>query len=152
MNDSVDLKQETFQSFGKKSSNDATKSSVDVKSNVSVLNVDDSAMDIDLVQSNRITNYFSVNHNKQKSDQVAIEENVRQKVGDLQIQNKSSMDEETEDIQLVYNEESISDATKTEVRNTPPKINSIPIACHKTPKTPRRVQLITLSSPKELKK
>ena len=56
--------------------------------------------------------------------------------------------EETEDIKLIY-EESINDTTKTKAKATPPKVDIAPIICHKTP---RRVQLITLSSPKRLKK
>lgn len=57
--------------------------------------------------------------------------------------------EETEDIQLVYKEESNTESFVDTVKKTPPK----PIVPNViNAKTPRRVQLITLSSPKGGKK
>ncbi|EFN71093.1 Chromatin assembly factor 1 subunit B [Camponotus floridanus] len=90
--------------------------------------------------------------NKQKLNEVVDDQNIRAEVNTLQTDKKSSEDiiiEETEDIKLVYNEESNSNMSKTKIRNTPSKPDIAPVRCHKTP---RRVKLITLSSPKELKK
>ena len=63
---------------------------------------------------------------------------------------KSEADvEETEDIILVYSEESTNDVGKVNVKTTPKKLEVPSVA---TNKIPRRVQLITLSSPKTLRK
>jgi len=133
-------------SSGKKSSNNTLKD----KNNVPTFDVDDCAMDVELVKSDAtdaITNNQSEELDKQKPDEV-MSQDIRSE-NDLQI-NKKLNEEETEDIKLVYNEESNErDIIKTKTRNTPPKSDVAPIICHKTP---RRVKLITLSSPKELKK
>lgn len=110
-------------------------------------------MDIELVKFdtiNTMANNRSEGLHEQKSDNVMDNQNCINIVSanDLQIDKKSS-EEETEDIKLVYDEENSNDAIKTKTRNTPPKSDVAPIICHKTP---RRVQLITLSSPKGLKK
>ncbi|KYN10274.1 PREDICTED: chromatin assembly factor 1 subunit B isoform X2 [Trachymyrmex cornetzi] len=119
-------------------------STIKDKNNVSTFDVDDCAMDVELIESstlNAVTNNRSEELNAQKPDEIIISEN------NLQI-NKKLNEEETEDIKLVYNEENSNNATKIKTRNTPPKSDA-PIICHKTP---RRVKLITLSSPKGLKK
>lgn len=132
----------TPKSSGKKSSNNTIKD----KSDISTFDVDDCAMDIEFVKSNVVVDDRAEKINEQKSDEVASSQNISSE-NDLQIDKKLN-EEETEDIKLVYNEESSSDAVKTK-RNTPPKSDVAPIACHKTP---RRVKLITLSSPKGRKK
>jgi len=137
---------ETSKSSGKKSSNNTLKD----KNNVPTFDVDDCAMDVELVKSDAIdaiTNNQSEELDKQKPDEV-MSQDIRSE-NDLQMDKKLN-EEETEDIKLVYNEESSErDIIKTKTRNTPPKSDVAPIICHKTP---RRVKLITLSSPKELKK
>lgn len=104
-------------------------------------------MDIELVKSDTIDTIAkqSEEHNEQESNKVMNSQDIRSE-NDLQIDKKST-EEETEDIRLIYEES--SDMNKTKIRNTPPKSDVAPIICHKTP---RRVQLITLSSPKGLKK
>lgn len=57
--------------------------------------------------------------------------------------------EETEDIKLVYNEESTNEVIKVNIKDISQK-SEVPLIIPS--KTPRRVQLITLSSPKGLKK
>lgn len=111
-------------------------------------------MDIDLVKPDKIDiiEHQSKEIIKQKLNEVVDGQNIKSEVSTfIQTDKKSNEDiaEETEDIKLVYNEESNSNISKTKIRNTPPKPNMTPIICHKTP---RRVKLITLSSPKELKK
>lgn len=57
--------------------------------------------------------------------------------------------EETEDIKLVYNEESTNEVVKENIKDISQK-SEVPLIIPS--KIPRRVQLITLSSPKGLKK
>jgi len=124
-----------------------------IKSNISAFDIDDCAMDIDLVNDTTdIIAHQPKEINKQKLNEVVDDQNIRSVVNTLQTDKKSSEDiiiEETEDIKLVYNEESNSNMSKTKIKNTPSKPDIAPVRCHKTP---RRVKLITLSSPKELKK
>ncbi|KAM0735743.1 Chromatin assembly factor 1 subunit B [Formica fusca] len=134
-----------------KNSRNIDKDSV-IKSSISTFDVDDCAMDIDIVKSDTIDTivHQPEEHNKQKLSEVVDGQSIKSEISALQIDKKSSEDaEETEDIKLVYNEESNSNTNKTKIRNTPPKPDVAPVKCHKTP---RRVKLITLSSPKELKK
>ncbi|XP_018315661.1 chromatin assembly factor 1 subunit B isoform X2 [Mycetomoellerius zeteki] len=136
---------ETSKNSSKKSSYNTIKD----KNNVSTFNVDDCAMDVELVESNTtnaITNNRSEELDGQKPDEIISSKNIISE-NNLQIDKKLN-EEETEDIKLVYNEENSSDVTKVKTRNTPPKSDA-PIICHKTP---RRVKLITLSSPKGHKK
>ena len=62
---------------------------------------------------------------------------------------KNKEPEDTEDIKLVYNEESITESTKANIKHTPKK-EKVPLIIPN--RKPRRVQLITLSSPKGFKK
>lgn len=57
--------------------------------------------------------------------------------------------EETEDIKLVYDEESTNEVVKENIKDISQK-SEVPLIIPS--KIPRRVQLITLSSPKGLKK
>jgi len=121
-----------------------------MKSNVTMFDVDDCAMDIDLVKGDTeaIGNDPSEELDEQKSNKIVDDHGITSKVDDLQAIQKLNEDtEETEDIKLVY-EESINDTTKIKAKPIPPKVDVAPIVCHKPP---RRVQLITLSSPKRLK-
>ncbi|KAG5318395.1 CAF1B factor, partial [Pseudoatta argentina] len=132
----------------KNSSKKPLYSTIKNKNNVPTFDVDDCAMDVELIENNTlnaITNNRSEKLNEQKTNEI-ISENITLE-NNLQIDKKLN-EEETEDIKLVYNEESSSDMTKIKTRNTPPK-SDVPIICYKTP---RRVKLITLSSPKGLKK
>jgi len=133
----------------KNSSKKSLYSTIKDKNNVPTFDVDDCAMDIELIESNTlntITNNRSEERNEQKPNEIISSENITSK-NNLQIDKKLN-EEETEDIKLVYNEENSSDVTKIKTRNSPPKSNAL-IICNKTP---RRVKLITLSSPKRLKK
>jgi hypothetical protein len=124
-----------------------TNKDIAIRTNVSMFDVDDSAMDIDLAKCDIIMKNQSEELNEQRP--VADQSIIRSKINDSKINEKSSEDineEETEDIELIYNEENTNDMNKT--KDSPPK-TVIPIICHKTP---RRVKLITLSSPKETKK
>lgn len=133
---------ETSKSSGKKSSNNT------IKDNVSTFDIDDCAMDIELVPTDAIVNNRSEELGKQKSNEVTSGQNIRLE-DNLQVDKKLN-EEETEDIKLVYDEENSSDTTKTKIKNTPPRSSDVAsVICHKTP---RRVKLITLSSPKEPKK
>ncbi|XP_011865116.1 PREDICTED: chromatin assembly factor 1 subunit B [Vollenhovia emeryi] len=140
----------TVNKTSKSSSKKSSKSVIERKDNVPTFDVDDCAMDIELVKSGTIdtaASNRSEEPNGCKSDSVMDSENVRPE-NDLQVDKKLN-EEETEDIKLIYDEENSSDSTKTKTRNTPPRSDVAPIICNKTP---RRVQLITLSSPKRLKK
>lgn len=143
---------DTCKSSGKKSKS-VVKDNV-IKSNISTFDIDDCAMDIDLVKSDSTdtTIHQPEELNKQKLNEAVDDQNIKSEVSALQTDKKLNEDvtaEETEDIKLVYNEESNSDMNKTKIRNTSPKPDVAPVICHKTP---RRVKLITLSSPKALKK
>lgn len=136
----------TPKSSGKKSSNKTMKDNP-LQSNLRTFDIDDCAMDIDLIKcdSKTIVNDPSEELNGQKK---VVDDHITSEIKDLQTIKKLNEDtEETEDIKLVY-EESINDTTKTKAKTTPSKVNVAPIVCHKTP---RRVQLITLSSPKRQK-
>ncbi|XP_029159319.1 chromatin assembly factor 1 subunit B-like [Nylanderia fulva] len=139
---------EIFKSSDKKSKNIVNKDNI-IKSNTSTFDVDDCAMDIDLVKCD--TTNTIVHQPKELNEQKFNNVDDKSEVSDLQADKKSGENinaEETEDIKLVY-EESNSNTGKSKIRNTPPKADVVPIICHKTP---RRVKLITLSSPKGLKK
>nr|XP_012234979.1 PREDICTED: chromatin assembly factor 1 subunit B [Linepithema humile] len=144
----VSAVKKTPKSSGKKSSNKMKDNPM--KSNLTTFDIDDCAMDIDLVKcdTKTIVNDPPEELNGQKSKKVMSEHSITSEINDLQTIKKLNEDtEETEDIKLVY-EESINDTTKTKAKTTPPKVDVAPIICHKTP---RRVQLITLSSPKRQK-
>lgn len=131
-----------------KNSRNIDKDSI-IKSNIPTFDVDDCAMDIDIVKSDTIIHQLE-ELNKQKLHEVEDGQSIKSEIIALQTDKKSNEDaEETEDIKLVYNEESNSNMNKIKIRNSPPKPDVAPVKCHKTP---RRVKLITLSSPKELKK
>jgi len=147
MKDSVNTAKTTSKNLDKTSLSNTNKD-IAIRTNVSMFDVDDSAMDIDLAKCDIIMKNRSEELNEQKlvADGQSI---ITSKINDSKINEKSSEDineEETEDIELIYNEENTNDMNKT--KDSPPK-TVIPIICHKTP---RRVKLITLSSPKETRK
>lgn len=158
MNNPVDTVLTDICKNSSKKSKNVVKENV-IKSNISTFDIDDCAMDIDLL--NDATDMIVQKDqpkeiNKQKLNELVdirvVDQNIKSEVNTLQTDKKSSEDiiiEETEDIKLVYNEESNSNTNKTKIKNTPSKPDIAPIISHKTP---RRVKLITLSSPKELKK
>ncbi|XP_054003903.1 chromatin assembly factor 1 subunit B [Hylaeus anthracinus] len=103
----------------------------------------DNAMDIDMCEMEEVSKKNSenvVNENNKLSNNTSI---CGEKL------NNESKTEETEDIKLVYNEESTSEIVKVNAKDSPKKLE-VPLVIPN--KTPRRVQLITLSSPKGLKK
>lgn len=149
--ESVNPTKETPKSSGKKSSNIAFKDSVS-KNKAPTFDVDESAVDIDIAKYNMKTNDSPKNPVKKQSDESLRDEGNTKRSSDPQTKNKSNEEiagEETEDIKLVYHEDSTSDAAKKKAKTAPLKTNVAPI---KSNRAPRRVQLITLSSPRELKK
>ncbi|KZC09000.1 PREDICTED: chromatin assembly factor 1 subunit B [Dufourea novaeangliae] len=106
--------------------------------------IDNSAIDIDIKVGKGTKRSSKDSGNildkNDKSDQVTVQEKKS---------NDDTQTEETEDIKLVYNEESTSKDIKVNLKSTPKE--SVPPLIIPT-KTPRRVQLITLSSPKGHKK
>ncbi|EZA57248.1 hypothetical protein DMN91_002477 [Ooceraea biroi] len=137
---------------GKRSSSNGVKDITFRNNNVSTFDVDDSAMDIDLAECDTIemANDRSEELNERRSDKVESGRSIiTSKIADLKIDKKSIEEEETEDIKLVY-EESTSDTCKTKTKDSPLKTDVAPTISNN--KTPRRVKLITLSSPREVKK
>lgn len=148
----VNTPKETPKSSGKKSSSTVVKDSVS-KKKISTLEVDESAVDIDIMKYNMVARTNdSLQNPIEKSDKVVQDQGNTGKSSNLQTENKSNEEiagEETEDIKLIYHEDSTSDAAKVKTKTAPLQTNVAPI---KSNKAPRRVQLITLSSPRELKK
>ncbi|XP_043265495.1 chromatin assembly factor 1 subunit B [Colletes gigas] len=108
-----------------------------------IINTDSNAMDIDTVREVK-----SVSNNPEN----VVDEN-KKLLNDTTIQekklNNEAEAEETEDIQLVYTEESTSEIAKVNAKDTS-KNTEVPLIASN--KTPRRVKLITLSSPRGHKK
>ncbi|KAK9303944.1 hypothetical protein QLX08_004531 [Tetragonisca angustula] len=110
---------------------------------VPTIDIDNSAMDIEIVKSKEkeILNENPeciLNQDNKLLDNTIDQENL-----------KNKEPEDTEDIKLVYNEESITESTKANIKHTPKK-EKVPLIIPN--RKPRRVQLITLSSPKGFKK
>lgn len=102
--------------------------------------IDNSAIDIDIKHEiKKILNENSQNIINENNK--LLNHTIKQKTD---LDNKMEI-EETEDIKLVYNEESTN-----EVKVNISQKSEVPLIIPS--KTPRRVQLITLSSPKGLKK
>lgn len=101
-------------------------------------------MDIDIVK-HQVKDIITKN-----SDNMLNQSNktAQDGIGQKKELNKADA-EETEDIRLVYSDENTNEVVKTNARTTPKKPEIPSITANKTP---RRVQLITLSSPKRLKK
>ncbi|XP_014473067.1 PREDICTED: chromatin assembly factor 1 subunit B [Dinoponera quadriceps] len=133
---------------------------------VSAIDVDESAMDIDIARFNvarandpRPEKKPAEKKKKKSSEDKIVRNHGRgdteknSKPSTEKTVNKSSEEtagEETEDIKLVYHEDSTDDAAKYAKKAAPVTATVVaPIKCNKAP---RRVQLITLSSPRELKK
>ncbi|OAD61577.1 Chromatin assembly factor 1 subunit B [Eufriesea mexicana] len=106
--------------------------------------IDNSAIDIDIAKNDSKENLYKTSENSLNQSNRLLD-HTNQKID---LNNKMDI-EETEDIKLVYNEESTNGISKTITKHIPKKLE-IPIIIPN--KTPRRVQLITLSSPKGLKK
>ncbi|XP_078036753.1 chromatin assembly factor 1, p105 subunit [Augochlora pura] len=120
---------------------------------LSSIDVDNSAMDIDISVCEKFHDSSKSpiktpekSPKNKESDKSDVSGNITKQEVDDGLEN-----EETEDIELVYCEDSASKTvtTKINVKTTPKKLNAPPIALVKVP---RRVQLITLSSPKGNKK
>lgn len=140
----------------KKSSNVVTKGNLSKNKTTLTIDVDESAVDMDIARYNTVarTNDSPEKPAKTKPGKIAQDQGsgTEKSSSDPQAKKKSNeeitVEEETEDIKLVYEEPSTSEAPKAKAK-TPPKANVMLI---KSNKAPRRVQLITLSSPKGLKK
>lgn len=148
--DSVNTVKATSKNPEKKSSSNLAKY-IAGRTKVSTFDVDDSAMDIDLVKSDTTANDRSEKLDERRSDKAVNSQNTSPKVYSGIEENEKEEkveEEETEDIKLVY-EESTSEMSKIKTKSTPMKTEVAPIISHKTP---RRVKLITLSSPREVKK
>lgn len=98
------------------------------------------AMDIDITKRKDVLD---------SAEEVKIidnEEETRKNIEETEtVNNDAAVFEETEDIELVYKEESNAGIPSDSVKKTPPK-PTVPNVI--TAKTPRRVKLITLSSPR----
>lgn len=137
----------------KKSSNVVTKGNLSKNKTIVTIDVDESAVDMDIAKYNTVakTNVSPEKPAETKPSKIAQSSGTEKSSSDPQAKKESNeitVEEETEDIKLVYEEPSTSEAPKTKAK-TPPKANVMLI---KSNKAPRRVQLITLSSPKGLKK
>ncbi|EFN78079.1 chromatin assembly factor 1 subunit B [Harpegnathos saltator] len=147
----INLPKEILKSSGKKSSNVAVKDSVS-KNKVTTIDVDESAVDIDIVKYNIVakTKVYPEKSSEKASDKIVQNQTKTTRTSNDPQQgsklNEEIAGEETEDIKLVYHEDSTSDAAKTKEKAASKKTNVAPIKCNKAP---RRVQLITLSSPRE---
>lgn len=108
--------------------------------------IDNSAIDFDIKHEiKKILNENSQNIKNENNK--LLNHTIKQK---KDLDNKMEI-EETEDIKLVYNEESTNEVIKVNISQKDISQKSeVPLIVPS--KTPRRVQLITLSSPKGLKK
>lgn len=153
MKEPINPPKETSKSFGKKSSSIVAKDSVN-KMKISTFDVDESAVDIDIAKYNPIVRAKNPSEKpiEKKSDEIMQDQSNMGKSSDPRTKNKSNEEiagEETEDIKLEYHEDSTSDVAKAKPVLSKTNESRPPIKCNKAP---RRVQLITLSSPRELKK
>lgn len=128
-----------------------TSSAIETKDNTLLLDIDTNAMDVDVTKNRKITTQ-SIDDQCEKyheNNDIIKQSNYNLSEGNLsKYGNKSDETiEETEDIKLVYNEESDND-TKSIKKNTSHKMTTSSII---SKKTPRRVKLITLSSSKRKK-
>ncbi|KAG7197476.1 hypothetical protein KM043_013324 [Ampulex compressa] len=122
------------------------KQNLPVQETLQMLDVDNNAMDVDISKHDAINVNQEAQIRKSKLNEEKDEKKLSnindEEVGKL---NDAEIIEETEDIKLVYHEESNSDNTKPSTKKTD-------VSVIISNKTPRRVKLITLSSPKGLKK
>lgn len=108
---------------------------------LTTIDIDNSAMDIDMCEVESVS---------KKNLENMIDENIFSKnitIKKKKLSNEAEV-EETEDIKLVYNEDSTSEIAKVSAKSTPKKTEAPLLISNKTP---RRVKLITLSSPRGLK-
>lgn len=116
-----------------------------VNTNLAAFDTDSNAMDVDLITCGKSSVHENITNTKDlnaEKNSKLVSNSTEDKIG-------TNVDEETEDIKLVYADESTSGTMKTKVKNTPEKSEKSRITLNKAP---RRVQLITLSSPKSAKK
>ncbi|XP_031833327.1 chromatin assembly factor 1, p105 subunit [Nomia melanderi] len=111
----------------------------DVTKRLSAIDIDNNAMDIDISVTQKtedLKDSGNAEEESNKLNQVTVQEQKLNNQTDI---------EETEDIKLIYNDESTSKDVIGNTKNTSKESDT-----HSTipAKVPRRVQLITLSSPK----
>lgn len=124
------------------------------------IELDVNAVDIDISQSK--SSVVKANEDKQKTEDVNkknTKENpnsgekissVEDKLVQMEIASNSNADpDETEDFQLIL-EDTVVETEKPNIKATPPKTEKPPTIMSSA-RTPRRVQLITISSPKRTK-
>lgn len=133
-----------------------TSSAIETKDNTLVLDIDTNAMDVDVRKCREITT--------RSMDDDQCDEKTCRESNDIMKQNNCNLSEcslakdrygdksdetieETEDIQLIYNEDSDNEI-KSIKKSTPPKTKTSSMI---SKKAPRRVKLITLSSSKRKK-
>lgn len=132
-----------------------TSSAIETKDNTSVLDIDTNAMDVDVRKCREITTQSM----DDQCERTCRESNDTMKQNNCNLSGCSLAKdrygdktdetiEETEDIKLIYNEESDNETTKSIKKNTPPKTKTSSMI---SKKAPRRVKLITLSSSKRKK-
>ncbi|XP_017877926.1 chromatin assembly factor 1 subunit B isoform X1 [Ceratina calcarata] len=103
---------------------------------------DCNAMDIDVVEKVLSTSSQKVSTQNERS---SSKENKLLNSSENERESNKMESEETEDIKLIY-EESTTDVVKENAKSTSPKAVASPIIPNRTP---RRVQLITISGPKK---
>ena len=119
------------------------------------IELDVNAVDIDISKTKSVTREKSEKktHVKEEAKKEETKEERKEKRKEeeedkMEVDNQDAHDtDEMDDFQLVL-EDTIAEIDKQNVKATPPKTEKPPA---KLAKTPRRVQLITLSSPKRAK-
>lgn len=128
---------------------------IETKGSTLLLDIDNNAMDVDVIKYNKeVTKHSSDDECKkishQNNEKMEQNDNNLSEYNSIKDRYESQNDEtreETEDIKLVFNEESNND-TKASKNNISLKMDAPSVI---SKKTPRRVELITLSSTKRKK-
>ncbi|XP_043493173.1 chromatin assembly factor 1 subunit B [Polistes fuscatus] len=128
---------------------------IETKGSTLLLDIDNNAMDVDVIKYNKeVTKHSSDDECKkishQNNEKMQQNDNNLSEYNSIKDRYESQNDEtreETEDIKLVFNEESNND-TKASKNNISLKMDAPSVT---SKKTPRRVELITLSSTKKKK-
>ncbi|KAI4478372.1 hypothetical protein M0804_012026 [Polistes exclamans] len=128
---------------------------IETKGSTLLLDIDNNAVDVDVIKYNKEITKHSLDDEckktcHQNNEKMEQNDNNLSEYNSIKDRYKSQNDEtteETEDIKLVFNEESDND-TKASKNNISPKMDVSSVI---SKKAPRRVKLITLSSTKRKK-
>ncbi|XP_014613412.1 PREDICTED: chromatin assembly factor 1 subunit B [Polistes canadensis] len=128
---------------------------IETKGSTLLLDIDNNAVDVDVIKYNKEITKHSLDDECKKTcyqnnEKMEQNDNNLSEYNSIKDRYKSQNDEtteETEDIKLVFNEESDND-TKASKNNISPKMDVSSVI---SKKAPRRVKLITLSSTKRKK-